>query len=243
MADWLAADWPAPAGIAAGTSLRDGGVSSGHWRSMNLGGQVGDEAAAVSENRRRLRESCGLPAEPRWLKQVHGANVVSLPARAPLPAADAAITRSAGVVLAVLTADCLPVTLARADGSALAVAHAGWRGLCDGVLEATVLALGDEPAALLAWLGPAISQAAFEVGDEVRARFVALDARAAACFEPNACGRWQADLYGLARQRLNGAGVQRIFGGDRCTFREEDAFFSYRRDGECGRMATFIYRR
>jgi YfiH family protein len=142
----------------------------------------------------------------------------------------------------VLTADCLPVAFACADGAALGIAHAGWRGLSAGVLESTVAALGAAPGSIMAWLGPAISAAAFEVGDEVRAAFLKHDAAAARCFERNAAGRWQADLYALARSRLQAAGVTQIFGGDRCTYREADTFFSYRRDGECGRMASFIYR-
>jgi YfiH family protein len=243
MADWLQADWPAPEGIVAGTTVRLGGVSAGAWRSMNLAARVGDEVSAVAENRRRFRERCALPGEPQWLQQVHASTVARLPTRELRePEADAAVTSSARVVCAVLTADCLPVAFACADGAALGIAHAGWRGLSAGVLESTVAALGAAPGSIMAWLGPAISAAAFEVGDEVRAAFLKHDAAAARCFERNAAGRWQADLYALARSRLQAAGVTQIFGGDRCTYREADTFFSYRRDGECGRMASFIYR-
>lgn len=243
MTDWLRADWPAPAEIVAGTTYRHGGISDGPWRSFNLGAHVGDSVTAVSENRRRFREGCGLPGDPRWLQQVHGTTVVTDPAAGVVPKGDAAVTRADAVVLAVLTADCLPVVMTTRDGSALGLAHAGWRGLAAGVLERTVAALGAAPGDVLAWLGPAISQPAFEVGDEVRERFLALDESAAACFVRNAAGRWQADLSGLARQRLAAAGVDDVHGGGRCTFGEPDAFFSYRRDGQCGRMATFIYRR
>ncbi len=241
MPDWLPADWPAIPGVHAGTTLRGGGVSGGPFASLNLGAHVGDDAAAVALNRQRLVTACSLPAEPQWLEQVHGVEVVQLPARDPLPVADAAITAHPGVVCAVLTADCLPVVFARLDGREVGVAHAGWRGLCAGVLEATVASLG-EPSALQAWLGPAIAMPAFEVGDEVRQAFMQVDAAAAACFRPNDSGRWQADLYGLARQRLAAVGVTRVFGGACCTYADPDRFFSYRRDGQCGRLATFVWR-
>lgn len=243
MVEWLRADWPAPEGVVAGTSLRSGGVSAAPWNSLNLGGHVGDRANAVRENRARFKAQCGFPANPRWLRQVHGTGVAMLPMEADLPAADAAVTRRAGIVCVVLTADCLPVVLANAAGTAVGIAHAGWRGLCSGVLEATIAAFGEQPGDLLAWLGPAISPSAFEVGDEVRAAFIEAMADAEDCFEENPRGRWQADLYALARQRLAHAGVERVHGGDRCTFRESQSFFSYRRDGRCGRMATFVYRR
>ncbi|MEX2259849.1 MAG: peptidoglycan editing factor PgeF [Woeseia sp.] len=242
MMDWLCADWPAPAGIVAGTTYRYGGVSDGPWRSFNLGAHVGDSNTAVSENRRRFRERCGLPDDPRWLQQVHGVTVVADPAAGAAPQADAVVTRAKGLVCAVLTADCLPVALTTRDGRVLGLAHAGWRGLAAGVLERTVAALDAPPGDMLAWLGPAISQPAFEVGDEVRDQFLALDDSADACFAQNPAGRWQADLYGLARLRLAAVGVKEVHGGARCTFGEPDAFFSYRRDGQCGRMATFIYR-
>lgn len=239
---WLEADWPAPPGVVAGTTLRDGGKSRGPYASLNLGAHVGDDQNAVRANRRRFVEACGLPAEPPWLSQVHGTRVVRADSAAPAPAADAIVGNRPGAVCAVLTADCLPVVLASVNGEEIAAAHAGWRGLSAGVLEATVAALGTPAPNLLAWLGPAISQAAFEVGDEVREVFVLDDSRAAAHFRQNERGRWQADLYGLARLRLERCGVTRVFGGSRCTFGEPGAFFSYRRDGRCGRMATFVCR-
>lgn len=239
---WIPADWPAPDGIVAGTTLRYGGVSSGRFGSMNLGA-YDDDADAVCENRSRFRSLCDLPAEPCWLRQVHGDNVVIDPAPGEALEADAAITRNSGVVCVVTTADCLPVIFASADGTELAVAHAGWRGLARGVLEATVRAMSMDPPDLLAWLGPAISQSAFEVGGEVREEFLAHDPAAADCFAENERGRWQADLYGLARMRLGRVGVEQVSGGEYCTFSEPGRFFSFRRDGACGRMASFVFRR
>lgn len=237
--EWIAADWPAPPGIVAGCSVRHGGVSQGSYASLNLGAHVADDDAAVLENRRRFRLQCGLPAEPRWISQVHG-TIVAV-GDSPTTA-DAAFTRKSNVVCAVLTADCLPVLFVSADGSELAVAHAGWRGLNAGVLEATTGEFSSLPAEMLVWLGPAISQAAFEVGSEVRDAFLKNDAAAVDCFVANQHGRWQADLYGLARQRLTRAGITQVFGGDFCTYADSGRFFSYRRDGVCGRMASFIFR-
>jgi len=239
---WIAADWPAPAGVIAGCSVRQGGVSEGSFASLNLGTHVADDDAAVIENRCRLKAQCDLPAEPGWLSQVHGTTVAVEPVAGSPITADAAFTRKAAVVCAVLTADCLPVLFTSTDGSELAVAHAGWRGLNAGVLEATVDRFSVPPARMLVWLGPAISQAAFEVGGEVRDAFLANDTAAADCFVENQRGRWQADLYALARQRLARTGINQVFGGNFCTYTDSGRFFSYRRDGECGRMANFIYR-
>jgi YfiH family protein len=240
MKPWLKADWPAPAGIIAGTTLRTGGVSSGRYNSLNLGAHVGDASASVAENRRRFLEACDLPQEPVWLTQVHGTRVIIDP-----PAASA--TGGCGApgrrhVCAVLTADCLPVLFASLDDTEVAAAHAGWRGLLNGVLEATVSAMTARPGRILAWLGPAISQASFEVGPEVREQFCDRDAAAAVHFAKNARGRWQADLYGLARQRLQTAGLRQVYGGGFCTFADTQRFFSYRRDGKCGRMCSFVFR-
>ena len=239
--DWLPADRPAPPGVTAGTTLRTGGASRGPCQSLNLACHVGDDAAAVAANRALLRRALALPAEPSWLRQVHGNAIVEAPCAEPVPRADAAFARRTGVVCAVLTADCLPVLFAARDGSRVAAAHAGWRGLAGGVLEATIDALGGDPGDLIAWLGPAISQRAFEVGGEVRGAFLAADPDAGDCFVPNARGRWQADLYALARRRLGTCGVSATYGGGRCTYGEPDAFYSYRRDGQCGRMASLIY--
>jgi YfiH family protein len=233
------ADWQAPPGVIAGTTLRSGGHSEGPYASLNLGAHVGDEPAAVAANRASMLRELGLPAEPLWLRQTHGTEVaIESPADT---AADARVTWQRGRVCAVLTADCLPVVLAAIDGSEVAVAHAGWRGLCNGILENTVRAMRTDATALQAWLGPAISQPAFEVGDEVREAFLAVDPAAAAHFSGNERSRYQADLYGLARQRLASLGVSPVSGGQCCTHAEAERFYSYRRDGACGRMATFAY--
>jgi hypothetical protein len=239
---WIRADWPAPAGITGGTTCRTGGVSKSAYRSLNLAAHVGDDEHSVQENRRRFATACGLPGEPAWLKQVHGTTVIEAGEPQGTDGADAVIATSGDRVCAILTADCLPVLFASDDGREIAAAHAGWRGLCDGVLEATVAAFESPPSRLMAWFGPAISRRAFEVGGEVRDRFLGRDSNASACFEMNPRGRWQADLYGLAALRLEGVGVTKLYGGGRCTFGEPEAFFSYRRDGQCGRMATFVFR-
>ena len=240
---FLAADWPAPPGVVAGTTLRAGGASRGVYDSLNLGAHVGDRPAAVAANRRLLLDALALPSEPRWLQQVHGVVVVdATDVLDSPPEADGSYTTAAGVVLAILTADCLPVLLSSTDGRKIAAVHAGWRGLCDGVIEQAVARLSAPADSLQAWLGPAISQLNFEVGGEVRDAFLAADDGAGAHFVSNPRGRWQADLYGLARQRLAAAGVRAVYGEPRCTFDDEARLFSYRRDGQCGRMASLIYR-
>lgn len=241
-AAWIPANWPGPDGIVAGCTTREGGVSEGEYATLNLGAHVGDAIEHVTENRRRFTALCALPGAPLWLNQVHGTNVVVDPDSTEPPAADAAFTRQSGMVCAVMTADCLPVLLVSVTGQELAAAHAGWRGLCDGILENTVRQFQTPPSNILAWLGPAISQKNFEVGDEVRQKFVGHDAQAARLFSRNDNDRWQADLYGLARQRLMQAGIQQIYGGDYCTYDDSGRFFSYRRDGPCGRMASFVFR-
>jgi YfiH family protein len=235
--------WPAPAAVRAAFTLRSGGVSVSPCDTLNVGAQVGDAPAAVSENRRRVREALALPGEPLWLKQVHGTGVwdADVPGAAVPEHADAVIVRAPGRVGVIQVADCLPVLLAARDASAVAAAHAGWRGLAAGVLEATVAKLGSDPAALLAWFGPAIGPAHFEVGAEVRAAFLRHDVAAAAAFNANAHGRWQCDLVALARLRLRALGVAEVFGGEWCTYEDRVRFFSYRRDGRCGRMAALIW--
>ncbi len=244
MLTWITPDWPAAARVRALSSLRGGGVSIHSYASLNLGGHVGDAPAAVAENRRRLKSAARLPAEPAWLNQVHGPRVVDLDAldeaQSP-PQADAALTRQPGRVCAILTADCLPVLLAAESGQSVAAAHAGWRGLAGGVIEAAVRALAVAPASILAWLGPAIGPRHFEVGGEVRDLLMAEDSAASASFVPNARGRFLADLPALARGRLARLGVRRIYGGGECTFSHADKYFSYRRDGTTGRQATLIW--
>lgn len=238
----IAADWPARA--VAGTTTRTGGVSAGPFRSLNLAAHVGDVPDNVAENRRRFTTACGLPTAPFWIEQVHGCEVAFADDHdpdAPPPTADASVSRSGRHVLTVLTADCLPVVLSSASSAELAVAHCGWRSLSGGIIHATVNAMATPADELVAWLGPAISQPAFEVGDDVRDLFLAGVEGAAGCFEPNDNGRWQADIYALARLHLSAAGVRQVTGGGLCTVADQARFFSYRRDGRCGRMATFVF--
>lgn len=242
--DLILPDWPAPAGVRAAFTLRTGGVSRAPFDSFNIGAHVGDEPRAVEENRQRLRARLGLSTEPAWLTQVHGSRVAQLDSESsggPLASADAAVTRT-GRICAIQVADCMPVLFASADGSAVGAAHAGWRGLAGGVLEAVVGAMRAAPEGLVAWLGPAIGQAHFEVGEEVRAAFLAGDPGAEVAFAANPRGRWQCDLYGLARRRLEALGVGHVCGGSWCTYADAGRFFSYRRDGRCGRMAALIWR-
>jgi polyphenol oxidase len=237
----LTPDWPAPARVRAAFTLRTGGASLPPFDSLNVGAHVGDDARAVAENRRLIARRLALPGEPAWLEQVHGNEVADLDADEVTARADASFTRVPGRVCAVQVADCLPVLLALRSGAAVAAAHCGWRGLAGGVLEATVRTLGAPGAELMAWLGPAIGPAAFEVGAEVRAAFLAQDARAASAFAANARGRFQCDLFELARQRLAALGVSAVFGGGICTHADRERFYSYRRDGRCGRMAALIW--
>ena len=241
---WLVPDWPLPPGVRCLITTRHGGASAAPYDSFNLATHVGDAASAVAANRARLAHQ--LPGEPVWLEQVHGVQVADADAYvpgAPPPCADAAVAQRAGVVCTVLTADCLPVLFCSADGRSVGAAHAGWRGLCAGVLEACVARLEVPAAGVLAYLGPAIGPSAFEVGDEVRAAFLAHDAEAAACFLPGTTGKWFADLYALARLRLARLGVMNVRGGGLCTYTERERFYSYRRDGaQSGRMASLIWR-
>jgi YfiH family protein len=243
---WIKPDWPAPARVRAAATLRTGGVSEGVFASFNLGAHVGDDVNAVAENRRLLKTALGLPAEPRWLNQVHGTVVAAAGSAedsltVPPPAADASVAFSSGTVCAVLTADCLPVLFCDRAGTRVGAAHAGWRGLVGGVLEETIKALGVPPLELLAWMGPAIEQDAFEVGPEVLEQFVARDPKNSAAFEINARGRWQADLYRLARNELTRLGVSAVHGGGFKCFADSERFFSYRRDPRTGRMATLVW--
>jgi len=232
-------DWPAPDNVKALQTTRLGGVSLAPYDSLNLGLHVGDDPVRVNHNRMRLAPL--MPSEPVWLEQVHGTAVANADAAACRVVADACIARHRGAVCVVMTADCLPVLLCDEDGTVAGAAHAGWRGLCDGVLEATVQAMGIAPHTLLAWLGPAISQEHFEVGSEVRDAFIARQAQADEAFIAQGNGRYRADLYLLARQRLSALGITRISGGNRCTYREMEHFYSFRRDGVTGRMGTFIW--
>ena len=230
-------DWPAPFNVRAMQTTRRGGVSIAPYDSLNLGLHVGDSALAVEQNRMRLSQF--FPSEPVWLEQVHGTAVADADSAVCLPRADACITRRG--VCVVMTADCLPILLCDKAGTVVGAVHAGWRGLAAGVIEAAVAAMDAAPENLMAWLGPAISQPAFEVGEEVRAAFVDADKDAEAAFMQGLEGKYQADIYALARRRLNLLGIADIYGANRCTYREPEHFFSYRRDGSTGRMGTFIW--
>ena len=250
MSSYLVPRWDAPANIKAVITTRQGGFSCGHFNSFNLASHVEDSPAAVEQNRAKLAFDCALQSQPHWLDQIHSTQVVDLDDR-PQPGArgDAAITTLTGVPCVVLTADCLPVLLCARDGEQVAAAHAGWRGLSSGILRNTVnsmTATGDD---LLAYLGPAISKAHFEIGEEVRDHFVrnAMGAEHAVkildCFTAGpAEGKLFADLYALARLELALIGVTRVFGGDYCTYDDAERFYSYRRDGETGRMASVIWK-
>lgn len=234
--DWLRAAWPAPANVRVLNTTRNGGCSAGAWASMNLGEHCGDNPENVRRNRQRLLVE--LPAEPQWLRQVHGAAVAVHPGHVgPELEADALVAFAPGQVCAVLTADCLPVALCDRVGSRVAVAHAGWRGLAGGVLQATVDALACQPGDLMAWLGPAIGPSAYEVGADVARAFPdEFEAAFAAHGD-----RWLLDLYAVARLKLAAAGVTTVSGGDLCTHSEPKRFYSYRRDGATGRMATLVW--
>jgi len=265
MTAWLDADWPAPPGVRALTTTRHGlGVSQAPFDSLNLGIRCGDDVGAVIENRRQLEAALALPSSPRWLKQVHGVDVVrfegapvgadsaatpcseasgSRPVALPAgePEADAAVTSTPGTVLAILTADCLPVVFAARDGSEIAAAHAGWRGLADGMLEATVAAMNTPANGIVAWLGPAAGPDSYEVGEEVFDAFVARDAGASVAFASTRPGHWKVDLYALARRRLAAVGVTDVHGGGLCTISDPARFFSHRRDQRSGRIATLAW--
>lgn len=252
---WLRADWPAPRGVHGLTTLRHGlGVSKAPFDSFNMGNCTsveGDDPADVARNRDLLVAHARLPSPPRWLKQVHGAGVVrfgvpSAEARAiasPLPEADASVTSEAGVVLAILTADCLPVLFCADDGSEVAAAHAGWRGLADGVLEATVAAMRTPPERIRAWLGPAAGPQRYEIGVEVYDAFVSRDWGAGSAFTSTREHHWHVDLYALARRRLAAVGIapDRVSGGGLCTMAEPDRFYSHRRDRRTGRMVSLVW--
>jgi polyphenol oxidase len=239
MADCLVPAWPAPVNVRALQTIRTGGTSQAPWNSLNLGDHVGDLPANVVANRASLRAL--LPAEPLWLKQVHGIAAVNAEFAANSPEADAIYTHQPDKVCVVMTADCLPVLFCNKAGTVVAAAHAGWRGLLAGVLEATIVKMGVPASDLLVWLGPAIGPHQFEVGNEVHRAFVECDPIASNCFAQLGGGKWLADIYGLARQRLQMAGVASISGGDFCTFSDPLRFFSYRRDGVTGRMASLIW--
>ena len=233
-------DWPAPANVGALVTTRGGGRSRGVFESLNLGDHVGDEAGAVAANRELVYQTIGV--RPVWLNQVHGTRVVDAAAVDGLaPEADAAVVRQPGLACTVMTADCLPVLFCDEAGTVVAAAHAGWRGLLAGVLESTVVSMNVPAKTLMAWLGPAIGPTAFKVGGEVRDAFIGVSVTAEIAFQPAAPGKWWLDIYQLARQRLAGQGVTRVYGGGLCTVSDAERFFSYRREGQTGRMAAVVW--
>lgn len=235
--------WQAPANIHAFTTTRQGGVSVAPFDSFNLGDHVGDEKSAVKINRTLLVDKFRLPQVPLFLTQTHSTKVMRLPYNGNNIEADAVYSNQDNQVCAVMTADCLPVLFTNSQGNEVAAAHAGWRGLCDGVLEQTVHYFQAKPLEIIAWLGPAISVSAFQVGKEVREQFIDVDPIAENAFypDPHQAGKYFANLYQLATQRLNKLGITQIYGGEHCTFSEKDKFFSYRREGKTGRMASLIW--
>lgn len=245
--DFIIPNWPAPSNVHALQTTRYGGISLAPYNSLNLGEHVQDNPLHVAHNRQLLSQF--VPSEPVWLNQVHGIHAVDAANTACVPDADASFTTHHNNVCVVMTADCLPILLCDKAGTAVASIHAGWRSLCDGVIEESVRKMPVDAAQLMAWLGPAIGPQAFEVGSEVRAQFLAKDAQAEVAFRPltdNKNGeKWLADIYKLASQRLNHLGVSQIYGGGQqesyCTFSDEQRFFSYRRDNQTGRMATLIW--
>lgn len=240
--DFITPNWPAPKHVKALQTTRTGGVSTVPYASLNLGAHVNDDPIAVAKNRQLL--SPYLPSEPVWVNQVHGIAVIDAATSGCLENADAAFTNKPNVVCVTMTADCLPVLLCDKKGSVVAAVHAGWRGLCDGVIEAAITKMQVPASEILAWLGPAIGPDAFEVGDDVREQFIAKDSQAALAFKPRG-DKWLCNMYLIAKQRLNAQGVTGIYGAgvneDFCTYTDEARFFSFRRDNATGRMATMIW--
>lgn len=236
--DWLTPQWPAPARVKSCVTTRAGGVSAGPFASFNLGDHVGDDPVAVAKNRQRLVSLLG--CRPAWLRQVHGTQVVEAQAELDVEA-DASWSATPGVACAIMTADCLPALFCDRAGTRVAAAHAGWRGLAAGVLEATLDALALPADQVLVWLGPAIGAQAFEVGAEVREAFIAQHPQAAEAFSPcHNAGKFMADIYQLARIRLAARGVTAVYGGDFCTY-NDPRFYSYRRAAQTGRFASLIW--
>lgn len=241
MQNFIEADWPAPNSIKAYTTTRKGGFSDAPYESFNLGDHCGDNENLVQHNRELLNKTLHLPHQPIWLSQIHGIEAVAIEKTNPATPADAAYTQQINKVCAVLTADCLPILVCDRNATRVAAIHAGWKGLASGVIEATIKKLAIPGKELLVWLGPAISQRAYEVGDEVRAQFINYDADATEAFIPSANQRWMANMYLLAKQRLKKLEISNIYGGNFCTYSQPELFFSYRRDNVTGRMASLIW--
>jgi polyphenol oxidase len=240
-ASWIPANWPAPSQIRAGTSTRRGGVSSAPYAEFNLAVHVGDSRSAVSHNRQHLSRLLKLPSEPCWLDQYHSAVVIDPAAEPDTRHADGAWTDRVDTVCAVLTADCLPLLLCNSAGTEIAAVHCGWRGLAGGIIASALARMYSPPTDLLAWLGPAIGPAHYEIDQSVYTAFQPQLSRTDSVFQATRPGHWRLDLYAAAKQLLHAAGLRSIYGGERCTYRDSDRFYSYRRDGETGRMASLIW--
>ena len=238
---WIKADWPAPAMVHAGTSTRGGGFSPAPYDSLNIATHVGDDNKIVCRNRAALCNSLALPMQPCWLKQTHSTKVINAADYNSGDEADGCIATNKRAVCVVMTADCLPLLLCDKEATAVAALHTGWRGLINGIIESGV-ALFEKPGdSILAWLGPAIGPQAFEVGEDVFQAFVRQDSETEACFQPLSPKKWLVDLYALARRRLQNLGIDAVYGGSFCTYSDPVRFYSYRRDGQCGRMASLIW--
>ncbi|MFV1996873.1 MAG: peptidoglycan editing factor PgeF [Acidiferrobacterales bacterium] len=240
-ANFVYPDWPAPATVRALTSTREGGVSLPPYASFNLARHVGDDPRHVDQNRSLLLQQLDLPGEPRWLEQVHGTALLNLDQNGTRNEADGSFSRLANRVCAVMTADCMPVLMCSSAGDRVAALHAGWRGLAAGILRKGVAAMAVEESQLLVWLGPAIGSKNFEVGEEVYRAFITQFSGAEKAFESAGAGHWYADLYLLARMQLRSLGVDQVFGGEFCTYTDTQRFYSYRRNGATGRMASLIW--
>jgi len=238
--NWIEPDWPVKSNIHAATTLRVGGLSKGVFKSLNPALHVNDNSETVLANRKAISQMLNLPSDPIWLEQVHGDRVIKIDKNTALQQADASYTDQAGVVSVVMTADCLPVLLASSDGTEIAAVHAGWRGLLAGIISNTAAMFKSDN--VIAWLGPAIGPDCFEVGGEVKESFTAKSNDFSSAFKQTSKEKYLADIYQLARLELAVLGITRVYGGDFCTVTDAQRFYSYRRDGETGRMATLIWR-
>ncbi|MBS0359148.1 MAG: peptidoglycan editing factor PgeF [Proteobacteria bacterium] len=234
-------NWPLPKNIFAASTTRRGGFSTGIYESLNLGDHVDDDPKIVQANREKLKTFLKLPSDPLWMNQVHGNRVISASNYLPNISADACVSHSAREVCIVMTADCLPILLCHRNGSKIAAIHGGWKSLVQNIVENTIAAMNTDPHELMVWLGPAIGPEVYEVGDEVREQFLAKDKKHEAAFKPSVNQRWLANLYLLATQQLQTLGITEIYGGNYCTYSMKETFFSHRRDGKTGRMATLIF--
>jgi polyphenol oxidase len=239
--DCIRPDWPAPPGVQALTTLRSGGCSRGAYAGFNLAMHVGDDTAAVARNRQLLRDRLQLPSEPVWLSQVHGNHLLRAESAHGITEADGSWSATARIVCAVLTADCLPLLFCDRAGRHVAAIHAGWRGLHRGIITAAIKALPVQTRDLLVWLGPAIGADVFEVGQEVYDAFVLKNPANATAFRPRDDSHWMCDIYTLAEIELQTCGIESVYGGGFCTFNDSDRFYSFRRDGVTGRMASLIW--